>query len=168
MPRAVQHVSGRAGIKAKFVGCGAWVLSCFFFKLHLRRAEVPGQGLNPSQGSDNARTLTCCATREFQACVLDLNTPMLPFHAWGGFSWALLAHSGLLSCQQAGQATQGAGAGPEGQGEGSRALWLTCSVIWTSSFKGSFVPFFIKQETRRGWSPSHCVDKHRSPQGMGL
>lgn len=48
--------------------CWMWSLGSFlfFFKLHLRRAEVPGQGLNPSQGSDNARTLTCCATREFQ------------------------------------------------------------------------------------------------------
>ena len=41
----------------------------YFFWPHLWHAKFQGQGLNPSHCRDNARSLTCCVTRNFLCLV---------------------------------------------------------------------------------------------------
>ena len=91
--------------------------------------DLPGPGLEPVTPALAGGFLTTAPPGKSQAWVLDL-IPTLRSHAWGGFSWALFTHSGLLSSQEAGQAARGAGAGPEGWGEGiwGSVAYLLCDL----------------------------------------
>ena len=94
------------------------VSSFFFFSLHPQHGEVPRSGMEPAPRSDpscisdNARSLTHWATREFPlvfhnslcAHIISFNTQALllsPFHRWGTWSserWTCPSSHSKLQC----------------------------------------------------------------------